>query len=825
LATDRGGSGKAALLRIDLAEGKVTSDVEVSASVAAALHAGAYVAAGSHLVLLKDESVSVLPLCDAAAGQSESFDLRAKVKSTSTEPYRLNPWQQTPGVFAATNGAQTAIFGAGPDGSLKLLRVLEGAVVVGPVHGAHDDEAGQLVAVAVMLDDGAQIQLMDPASGNMQPAIHASGYKGSDHGPAKLLLVRELSSGEYRAVISAEDHSLAVIQGKNLAWVREEALATVQHATFYGRDASASMAARAPRKESGGIMAILDPALLAQFADIPMQMLDAVKKQAEGLAVLAGVDMPADSTSGRRIRNSELHSHATIPRSAEELRGFGADKLVLAATQGSKIFALEATTSEIVWQRYFATHGVPLADCVGITASAGSCGLWMDLLPSSSAPHSELLVVTPATSNGQDLIWLDPLTGNVLHKETFKTGSQVISVIPLAPQPGDKVMPFLIVDSNKQVTVMPPNWPSLEDHTERLFHYEVDRVSQDIRGYAMTKTEKSRHLTKIWNLELASVGEQIVAAAAPSHQEWDHVPVHIKGDASILYKYVNGNLLAVASEDVASKGNASSLNLYMMDAVTGHVVHQSRVPGGSQPVHLAVCDNWVVMHYWNKKKTRFEVTVVELFEAKPDDGPWNIVFGGRLGANQTKSAHYLDTPVALQQTYIFGGGGVNSIGVTSTLKGITPRSLIFALSTDHVLRVSKDVLNPRRPLPANQAGGAGGPSAERTIPSQFAATKEEQLMPYQPLLPMKLTEVMTHYNPVGQVQGIISSPTALESTSLVFCYGLDLFFTPVQTARAYDVLSPGFNYKFLYASVLVVLTLAIVTTYIAQYKALQDRWK
>jgi len=386
-------------------------------------------------------------------------------------------------------------------------------------------------------------------------------------------------------------------------------------------------------------------------------------------------------------------------------------------------------------------------------------------------------------------------------------------------------MPFLIIDSNKQVTVMPPNWPSLDDHTERLFHYEVDRVAQDVRGYAMTTAENSRHLTRIWNLELASVGEEIVAAAAPAHQEWDHVPVHIKGDASILYKYINGNMLAVVSQDVASKGNASSLNLYMLDAVTGHVVHQSRIVGGSQPVQLAVCDNWVVMHYWNQKKTRFEVTVVEFFEAKPDDGPWNIVFGGRIGANQTKSAHYLDTPVPLQQTYIFGGGGVSSIGVTSTLKGITPRSLIFALSTDHVLRVSKDILNPRRPLPANQAGGAGGPAAERTIPSQFAATKEEALPPYQPLLPMKLTDILTHYNPVAQVQGIISSPTALESTSIVFCYGLDLFFTPVQTARAYDVLSPGFNYKFLYASVLVVLTLAIVTTYIAQYKALQDRWK
>merc|ERR1740117_1310179 len=106
----------------------------------------------------------------------------------------------------------------------------------------------------------------------------------------------------------------------------------------------------------------------------------------------------------------------------------------------------------------------------------------------------------------------------------------------------------------------------------------------------------------------------------------------------------------------------------------------------------------------------------------------------------------------------------------------------------------------------------------RTIPSQFAATKEEALPPYQPLLPMKLTDILTHYNPVTQVAGIISSPTALESTSLVFCYGLDLFFTPVQTAKAYDVLSPGFNYTLLYASVGLVFTMVVVSTYVAQYR-------
>merc|ERR1719162_1604363 len=100
---------------------------------------------------------------------------------------------------------------------------------------------------------------------------------------------------------------------------------------------------------------------------------------------------------------------------------------------------------------------------------------------------------------------------------------------------------------------------------------------------------------------------------------------------------------------------------------------------------MTLCDNWAVMHYWNQKMTRHELTVVEFFEAKADDGPWNILFGGKTG-NQSKSAHYLEPPVALQQTYILPSG-VTSLGVTATLKGITPRSLIMALTTDHVFRV------------------------------------------------------------------------------------------------------------------------------------------
>ncbi|CAE8689705.1 unnamed protein product, partial [Polarella glacialis] len=248
---------------------------------------------------------------------------------------------------------------------------------------------------------------------------------------------------------------------------------------------------------------------------------------------------------------------------------------------------------------------------------------------------------------------------------------------------------------------------------------------------------------------LGSVGERILASATPEHREWAHVPVHIKGDASILYKYINPNMLTVVSED--DKGN---LNLYALDAVTGHVLHQSLIPGGAGPVHVVACDNWIVLHYRNAKRTRFEILVTEFFQAKADEGPWDILFPGKK-ANRTKSAHHLEMPVPLQQSYVFPAG-VTSMGVTATLKGITPRSIIMGLSTDKIFRVSKDILNPRRPYSEKLV-----PGEKKQLPSQFAPTKDEPLFPYVPVLPVRPEEVMNYYNALGKVKGIASSPTAL----------------------------------------------------------------
>lgn len=788
---------------IQVAEHKVTPRPDLPKAIGTALRRGSFILVDSHIVGLVKGQIIAAPVC---GGKESTFDL-------PSADFKLSKWQRTPGVFSVTNGVVTLVFGL-DDTGVKRLRQFEGIAVVGPIISAHEDEPGQPVAVALTKEDGAQLQLMDPASGNVQPAMIVKGYSSADHGPAELLLMHELKSGEHRTIISAADHSFAGIQGEKVMWVREEALASINQAVFYSREAAATVT---ERLQHAGAEAPSEglPALVAQLTSLPGRLAELSKEPAALVAAFAAWVTPKRM---RRTRELNLAPGALVPTSSEELRAFGADKLVIAITSSNKLFALEATSSEIVWHKYLGASG----GC----ADVKQCSPSMRLLPSDASPVSELLLLLPSAT-GHRVLWVDPLSGAIKRQESLPAGTpRVNSLLPLmhhhsTEDLGTGSQPFLLIDEQRRVHLLPSGSEKpkqlLHEQEGRLFHFEVDRSTQAVQGFSVKKSG----LTPLWNIELGGNGERVVASAVPDHREWAHVPVYIKGDSTILFKYINKNMLAVATEDTSRPGNTTALNLYVLDAVTGHILHQSNVPGGARPVHLVACDNWVVMHYQNPVRTRFEVAVVELFQAKADDGPWDIIFGSSK-PNQTQSAHHLETPVPLQQTYVFPVG-VTAMGVTATNKGITPRSIIMALTTEHLWRVSKDMVNPRRPYP--QTGSSAAPAGGSKAAGQFAPTKEEMVPPYSAVLPLKAHDILTHHHPTTQVRGIISSPSGLESTSLVFAYGLDLFFTPVQSAKAYDVLSPGFNYVMLYLSVSLVVALWVSTSWLASRKALQDRWK
>ena len=77
---------------------------------------------------------------------------------------------------------------------------------------------------------------------------------------------------------------------------------------------------------------------------------------------------------------------------------------------------------------------------------------------------------------------------------------------------------------------------------------------------------------------------------------------------------------------------------------------------------------------------------------------------------------------------------------------------------------------------------------------------------------------------VAKTRRIITSPAVLESTSLVFAFGLDLFCTRVAPSGTFDVLSENFN-KVQLVFTIGGLALAIaVARPMVQRKRLREKW-
>jgi ER membrane protein complex subunit 1 len=77
---------------------------------------------------------------------------------------------------------------------------------------------------------------------------------------------------------------------------------------------------------------------------------------------------------------------------------------------------------------------------------------------------------------------------------------------------------------------------------------------------------------------------------------------------------------------------------------------------------------------------------------------------------------------------------------------------------------------------------------------------------------------------VEALRAIVSIPAKLEST-IVFTYGVDLFYTQLAPSRTYDSLTDEFSYALLLITI-AVLVAAIIGTWIwSEKKELRDKWR
>ncbi|KAF4801416.1 ER membrane protein complex subunit 1 isoform X1 [Turdus rufiventris] len=308
-----------------------------------------------------------------------------------------------------------------------------------------------------------------------------------------------------------------------------------------------------------------------------------------------------------------------------------------------------------------------------------------------------------------------------------------------------------------------------------------------------------------WEVAIPTEVQRIVAVKGKRSNEHVHSQGRVMGDRSVLYKVLlqlwvgflslNPNLLAVVTESTDTHHERTFIGIYLMDGVTGRIIHSSVQKKAKGPVHMVHSENWVVYQYWNTKARRNEFTVLELYE----------------GTEQYNATAFssLDRPIlpqVLQQSYIFPSA-ISAMEATITERGITSRHLLIGLPSGAILSLPKALLDPRRPeIPTEQS-------------------REENLIPYSPDVQIHAERFINYNQTISRMRGIYTAPSGLESTCLVVAYGLDIFQTRVYPSKQFDVLKDDYDYV-LISSVLFGLVFAtMITKRLAQVKLLNRAWR
>lgn len=570
----------------------------------------------------------------------------------------------------------------------------------------------------------------------------------------------------YKILLVTEDHSINVFhqQGKFM-WTKEEALASIIKAEILDLPLSENDAKI--EQEFGTVDGNILTMLLTRLTTQLIQL------QTFLLSTLSGLQTSDDSSDGKRIIELTRDN-------------FGLHKVIVVVTTPGKIFGIDNLSGQVVWSQFFRnmepfSHNNLLIFVQRTTAHF---------------PYSpQCAIVGKDKKTSQSYLYaFNPITGQVVDKQflSFK----IVQTTMSGYVDQTHLRPILLLDSELKVHIYPK---SLENfvykHKNVHYIFTVNVDTGNLAGYGLAySTPDNLKATKMWNVVLPRDLQKIIHCTLKRPSEHVHSQGRVMGDRSVLYKYLNPNLAVVITEgnDVTQK---SFLNIYFIDTVTGLIIYFVTHKRASGPVHIVHSENWAVYSYYNEKLRRIEMSAVELYE-------------GKTQSNTTafSSLNPPPLPIIEHQTYIFPAI-IDSMADTITERGMTSKHLIIALPSGSIVELPKAFLDPRRPV---------HPTPEH---------REEGLIPYMPELPIPSEGIINYNQTVHHIRGIQTAPSGLESTCLVFAYGLDLLYTRVTPSKTFDILKDDFDHLLISAVLLALMALSYGTKHLAAVKALRAAWK
>uniref|UniRef100_A0AAY5KLB1 ER membrane protein complex subunit 1 n=1 Tax=Esox lucius TaxID=8010 RepID=A0AAY5KLB1_ESOLU len=575
----------------------------------------------------------------------------------------------------------------------------------------------------------------------------------------------------YRVLVQTEDHALTFIQllaRSRVVWTREEALADVVTMEMVDLPLTGTQAELEGEfgKKADGLLPMVMKRLSSQVILLQAWMAHLWKLFYEA-----------------RKPRSQIKNEVTIETLSRD--EFNLQKMMVMVTASGKLFGIDSKSGTILWKHYLEN----------VQPNAAFKLIVQRTTAHFPHPPQCTLLIKDKDTGLATLHVFNPIFGRKSQISLPALPRPILQSLLLPVIDQDYAKCLLLVDDQYKVTAFPSTknvMQQLQEMASSIFFYLVDSEQGTLSGFRLRKDLSSE---LIWEVVLPTEVQKIVAVKGKRPSEHVHSQGRVMGDRSVLYKYLNPNLLAVVTESTDTHPERAFVGMFLVDGVTGRIIHEAVQRKARGPIHFVHSENWVVYEYWNTKSRRNEFSVLELFE-------------GTELYNSTvfSSLDRPHLPQVLQQSYIFPSP-ITTMEATLTEKGITSRHLLVGLPSGAILSLPKMFLDPRRPEVVNEH------------------SREENLIPYAPEMPIR-TEWFINYNQtISRLKGIYTAPSGLESTCLVVAYGLDIYQTRVYPSKQFDVLKDDYDYV-LISSVLFALFFAtMISKRLAEVKLLNRAWR
>lgn len=591
---------------------------------------------------------------------------------------------------------------------------------------------------------------------------------GAVHAVAEVI---KKSSDEYavRCAVVTDADDWVLLRNGELGWVRPEGMSAAVAATW----------AEIPESED------LVKSLEAEAHDNPLSAyIHRVTRHFDDMQYLPDYLASIPQRFLASILGTEVLNKDGLVRDS-----FGFNKLVILATRRGRLYGLNAGDhGKIVWtQKAFDIADGEAWDVKGMDVDETS-----GIVAIRGAEGEHVVVKTD--------------TGKII--EVMPPGSwPPVQTTALVDTPSGEFLLSVGVDG--KVGELPAAWTPKQTVV-------ISGTRGELKGLRFAVDGVEAREETAWVFTPPS-SQRIVDTATRSH----HDPVasigRVLGDRRVKYKYLNPNTMVVAAADDV----ASTLTTYLLDTVSGDILSTATYEGvdTGKPVECAMSENWFVCTFFGQYALRdnpnqflkgYQLVVSDLYESElaNDRGPL-----GESANFSSLEPSDLSTepalPSVVSQAYIVAAH-ISALAVTETRQGITARQLLSYLPDTHsIYGIPRHVLEPRRVVGRDPN----------------ALEMEEGLLKYHPAIEIDPKFIITHERDVLGVQEIITAPAVVESTSLVFASGIDVFGTRVAPSFVFDILGKGFD-KISLVGTVVALTAGVVGLGpIIRRKQINMRWK